>query len=58
MIVIRVLPNPAMMAAIIDAARAFEDRLGELLTTYSSRLVEQAPQLTPTERRVEQEIYI
>lgn len=58
MIVIRVLPNPAMMAAIIDAARAFEDRLGESLTTYSNRLVEQAPQLTPTERRVEQEIYI
>lgn len=57
MIVIRVLPDEAMMGAILNAARAFEDRLAELLATYSDRLVERAPQLTPTERRVEQEIY-
>jgi len=57
MIVIRVLPDPVMMTAIVNAARAFEDRLAELLETYSARLIEQEPQLTPTERRVEQEIY-
>lgn len=57
MIVIRVLPDEAMMDAILNAARAFEDRLAELLAAYSDRLVERAPQLTPTERRVEQEIY-
>ncbi|MCK7461148.1 MAG: YqaJ viral recombinase family protein [Sphingobacterium sp.] len=57
MIVIGVLPAPAAMIAIEKAARAFEDRMAELLDTYSARLVEQAPLLTPTERRVEQEIY-
>lgn len=57
MIVIRVLPDPVMMTAIVNAARAFEDRLAELLETYSARLIEQKSQLTPTERRVEQEIY-
>lgn len=58
MIVITVLPDPVMMKAIENAARAFEERMEELLETYSARLIERAPLLTPTERRVEQEIFV
>jgi len=58
MIVITVMPDPVIMKTIEKAARAFEDRMEELLKDYSARLIDLAPLLTPTERRVEQEIFL
>lgn len=57
MMVIGVFPEPAIMNAIVAAARSFEDRLSDLLSTYHARLVDAAAFLTPTERRVEQELF-
>lgn len=57
MIVIGVFPDQDIMNAIVAAARSFEDRLSNLLSAYQSRLIDAAAFLTPTERRVELEIF-
>ena len=54
MVVIRVLPDPAVQDAIVAAATAFEVRLAEKLAEYRKR----SPTMIQTERRVEQEMYI
>lgn len=56
MYVKRVLPNAEMQAAIIAAATAFEERLAEAEQDYRASLATR--KLIPTERRVEQEMYI
>lgn len=56
MVTIRVFPDPAVMAAIVTAADAFEKRLSEKLEKYRSALSSKA-RLIPTKRRVEQEMY-
>lgn len=53
MYVARVLPDPEIQAAIIDAATAFEARLADKLNIYSIG----SEGLHPTERRIEQEIF-
>jgi predicted phage-related endonuclease len=54
MYVQRVLPDPAFHSAIIAAATAFEERLAERLANYQENSV----LFTPTERRVEAEMFI
>lgn len=57
MIVITVLPNPAMMNAIEKAAIEFENQIRDMRGNYARRLIESAASLTPTNRRVEQEMF-
>lgn len=57
MIPIRVYPDAAIQGAIIDAAAAFETKLAEKLVTYRAALATNK-RLIPTERRIEQEMFI
>lgn len=57
MIVITVFPDPAVMDAIVSAVGAFEARMSDLRATYDAAIVTQTAMLTPTERRVELEIF-
>lgn len=64
MATIRVLPNMEIQAAIIAAATAFEARLAEKLSLYRSAesfglsAIPGAVRLIPTERKIEQEMYV
>jgi hypothetical protein len=64
MVVLRVLPCELTRAAIVDAARAFEDRLAAKLADYRSRTAaprmaaELGIRMVNTERRVEQEMHL
>jgi len=53
MFVMRCFPLPEYQEAIIKAATAFEERLAEKLETYKQA----SKDLTPTERKIIQEIY-
>lgn len=55
--VIRVLPDAVAMAAILDAATAFERRLAEKMDAYA-RWLSDTPKVVRTERRIEQEMYV
>lgn len=57
MVTIRVYPIEAVQLAIIEAAAAFERRLGEKRALYSATLESKA-RLIPTERRTEMEIHL
>lgn len=57
MIPIRVYPDVVVQDAIVTAARAFEERLAEKLARYQDALASNK-RLIPTERRVEQEMYV
>lgn len=57
MATIRVLPDPEMQAAIVKAAAEFEGRLSEKLMRYRDAIHSKA-RLIPTERRIEQEMFI
>ena len=57
MLVIRIHPIPAVQMAIVEAAAAFERRLQEKLETYNAALASSA-RLIPTERRIEQEMFL
>ena len=57
MVVRRVLPDPKIQAAIIDAATAFEASLSEKLTAWRDRIAADR-RLIPTERVIEQEMYV
>lgn len=57
MIVVRVLPNPVVQAAIIEAATAFERNAAVKLSAYRAALVTNE-RLFPTERRIEQEMHL
>lgn len=54
MAVVRVWPDDAVQGAIIEAAAAFEAKLAECLEIYRSASVG----LIPTERRIEQEMFV
>lgn len=54
MAVIRVLPDMAVQAAIVDAAKAAEKQIADKLSAYHKH----AAGLIPTERRIEQEMVI
>lgn len=57
MVTIRVLPDPVIQDAIIKAATAFEAKLAEKMDAYHKVLASKA-RLIPTERRIEQEMFI
>jgi hypothetical protein len=57
MIVVRVWPDPVIQNAIVEAAGAFEQRLAVKMAEYGSAL-KKLPKLIPTERTVEQEMYV
>lgn len=59
MAVIRAYPDEKVHTAIVEAASAFEARLAEKLATYKT-LTDSAVEnrLTPTERKIEQEMYV
>ncbi|MDB5445662.1 MAG: YqaJ-like viral recombinase [Phenylobacterium sp.] len=55
MVVVRVLPDPDIQAAIIAAATAFETRLAEKLAAFREAMAKR--RYIATERRIEQEMY-
>lgn len=57
MYVMRVHPDPIIADAIINAAGEFERRLQEKLSVYLSALHDHPELFTPTERRIEQEMF-
>jgi len=57
MVAMRVLPDPKVHDAIIDAASKFEARINEVVADYHAAL-ETEPRLVPTERRVETEMFV
>ena len=57
MTTIRVLPDPEVQEAILDAASDFEARLSDKLARYRAVLASNA-RLIPTERRVEMEMHL
>lgn len=57
MVTIRVYPDPVVQAAIVQAATAFEGRVLETMRLYQEAL-KSHDRLIPTERRVEQEMFI
>lgn len=56
MVVIRVHSDELIQAAIINAATAFEQRLSEKMAKFKATLA--AAKFLPTERRVEQEMFV
>jgi predicted phage-related endonuclease len=57
MCVIRVYPDAEVQSAILDAASAFEERIGKRMAEYQIILNSDA-RLFPTERNIEQEMII
>jgi hypothetical protein len=57
MIPMRVLADPETQAAILEAAAKAEARIAEIIADYHAALESNA-RLIPTERRVEQEMYV
>jgi predicted phage-related endonuclease len=57
MVTIRVLPDIEVQDAIVRAAAAFEDRIADKHHAYN-QMLESGARLIPTERRVEQEMFI
>jgi predicted phage-related endonuclease len=57
MFVLRVFPDERVQEAIVDAAAKFESRINEALAEYGEVLASDA-RLTPTERRIEEEMVI
>lgn len=53
----RVEPDPTIQAAIVEAAAEFEQRVAECMRDYRATL-QRMPKVIPTERRVEQEMYV
>ncbi len=53
----RVFPDPAIQAAIVEAAAEFEQRVEDCIRSYRATIAAM-PKLIPTERRVEQEMYV
>jgi len=58
MTVVRVHPDKVVQGAILEAAAAFEARLGAKLAKYHAALANTALRTFPTERKVEQEMYV
>lgn len=59
MVTIRVFPDPIAQAAIVDAATAFERRMADKLCLFETAMGSQAAtRLIPTERRIDQEMFV
>lgn len=58
MVTMRVEPDPTIQDAIKEAATSFEARVQEVVTAYNERLKNPANRLVPTERKVEQEMFV
>ncbi len=58
MAVIRVYPDETIQNAIVDAAARFESRIHEVVATFQKAVADKEKRLIPTERKVEQEMYI
>lgn len=58
MISIRVFPIPEVHDAILDAAATFEARLARKMEVYERALAAPTARLIPTERKIEQEMFI
>lgn len=58
MIRVRVYPDPKIQHAIVDAVGAFEARLSAKLATYRDTLADMANDLTPTERKIYEEMHV
>ncbi len=58
MVTIRVFPDPVVQLAIAEAAAEFETQLQARYAEYSAALVAPENRLIPTERKVEQEMFI
>ncbi len=57
MVTMRVLPNPEIQNAILDAAEKFEARINEVVATWTAAVADN-PRLIPTERTIEQEMHL
>lgn len=57
MTTVRVLPDEKIQAAIVEVATAFETKLAEKMDLYGKALAS-TTRLLPTERRIEQEMYL
>jgi len=57
MATMRVYPDEVVQKAIVDAAGSFEERMKIKLTKYNEILASKA-RLIPTERKIEEEIYL
>ena len=58
MFTLRVYPDAAIQAAIIEAATKFEEKIAMMQARYDSMLSDPAHRLIPTERRIEEEIVV
>ena len=59
MIAMRCEADARVQEAIIDAASKFEARINEVVADYHDALnSERGPRLVPTERRIEQEMFV
>jgi hypothetical protein len=57
MLPIRVLPDPTIQEAIVDAAAKFESRINAVIADFRAA-IEAEPRLILTERRIEQEMFV
>ena len=57
MATVRVYPDEKYQTAIVEAATAFEERLTQKMAIYEEVMASKA-RLIPTERRIEQEMFI
>lgn len=58
MMTVRVLPNLEMQEKILEAARAFEEKVGEKIAEYHEALGDKELRFVETERRIEDEIVV
>lgn len=58
MFTLRVYPDAAIQAAIIDAATKFEENLATMRARYDAMLSDPAHRLIPTERKIIEEIVV
>ncbi len=58
MLTLRIEPDEKIQKAIVDASTAFHEKLEKLLKEYKARIEDKQMRLIPTERVIEQEMYI
>lgn len=58
MLTLRIYPDSEVQEAIIEAATAFEMRLSDKMDAYNAVMASKWSRLIPTERRIEQEMFL
>lgn len=58
MVTIRVLPDPVVQLAIIEAAKEFEAQMQARYAEYATAIASPEVRLIPTDRKIEQEMFI